>query len=66
MKLIIFLHNTILVKINFSLCEILFGILSYSNSEDDVFSIINLTILLGKWFQNSCKLRDKDYCYVRR
>ena len=63
MKLIKFLHNTILVKINFSVCEILFGILSYSNSEDDVFSIINLTILLGKWFLNNCKASEKTVIF---
>ena len=41
------------------MCEILFGIFIYSNSEDVVFSIINLTILLGKWFLNSCKEHEK-------
>ena len=54
-----FLYKTISIKINFSVCEILFGIFSYSNNDDVVFSIINLTILLGKWFLNSCKAHEK-------
>ena len=50
-----FLHNTISVKINVSVCEILFGIFNYLNNNNDAFLIINFIILLGKWFLNNCK-----------
>ena len=47
------------VKINFSVCKILFGIFNNLNNHDDVFIIINLIILLGQWFLNS--RRSSEY-----
>ena len=47
-------------KINFSVCEILFGIFNYFNGEKDVVLILNLTILLGKWFLKRCKSSERQ------
>ena len=40
------------ISVFFLVCEILFGIFNYCNGEMMYFLIINLTILLGKWFLN--------------
>ena len=58
-----FLHNMISVKINFSVCEILFGIFNNLNNHDDVFIIINLIILLGKWFLNSHRSSERPVIF---
>ena len=58
-----FLHNTISVKINVSVCEILFGIFNYLNNDSDVFLIINFIILLGKWFLNNCKSSERPVIF---
>ena len=51
------------VKINFSVCEILFGIFNNLNNHDDVFIIIKLIILLGKWFLNSCRSSERPVIF---
>ena len=53
------LYNIISVKINLSMCEILFGIMNFSYGERNVFYVMNLIILLGKWFLNRCKFNGK-------
>ena len=41
------------------MCEILFGIMNFSYGERNVFYVMNLIILLGKWFLNRCKSNGK-------
>ena len=38
--------------------EIVFGVISHYYGEDDIMFVINLIILLGKWFINKCKTND--------
>ena len=42
-----------------SVCEIIFGIVSYTFRYRETFDSINLVILLGKWYINACKICEK-------
>ena len=53
------IENVLEVKFQFTVCEILFGLLDY-DTKDYVIKAINFVLLLGKWFINKCKTKNTD------
>ena len=50
------------VKFNFSICEILFGIVVTSTLDSHVF-MFNYLVLLGKWYINSQKVKKRQLMF---
>ena len=54
------LHHIVNCKVNLSICEILFGIVNCPYGDLETVTIINLCILLVKWYINACKIGDRQ------
>ena len=59
-KVFNWLQNIMGCKIHLSLCEVLFGIINYCFGDVEVFTALNVLILIGKWYINKCKTTEKE------
>ena len=48
-------------KISLTVCEVLLGI-TYDREKE--FEILNMIMLLGKWFLNQCKMKEQPIYFL--
>ena len=56
----LWLYDITKVKLNLTICEIIFGISLNLHNQSDVLIMFNYIILLGKWYINHCRPHQKQ------
>ena len=65
----LWLHDITKVKFDFTICEVIFGIPLVIHDPSNVLITFNFIILLGKWYINYCRCKQKqidstEYKYI--
>ena len=57
-RIMSWLYTAVSVRVDLTVCEVLFGVISHYYSEHDITLSLNLILLLGKWYINRSKTND--------